>query len=272
MNKAVFLVGGPGSGKDILLKNTLHKFNLVEFKLEQIIPILEGSKSYNLNNSSIVISTNAYDFDSIEYTKKLFENNNYKTCMIFVDVNESTSKERLSNRQNITESVRVKKLKESKSNIKKFYNLFDNFIIYENNYSDVNSSRLIDVNIFCEFFINFEYNLFEAEELSTKLIKRYSPKGKMKKNMADSQGKLSPMTADNISYQDYPVRDPGFPTPTGGIGDITRSEGVEYEPNYSSFSSFSRSTVPTEIYPTPNQIKTINTIKKIAKNSWRKKK
>lgn len=53
MNKAIFLVGGPGSGKDIVLTTVLSKFNLKEYKLEQI-------KKANLKES-IIISGNAYD-------------------------------------------------------------------------------------------------------------------------------------------------------------------------------------------------------------------
>lgn len=271
-NKAIFLVGGPGSGKDIILKNILNRFDLLEFKIEQIVPILEGSKSYNLEDKSLVISTNAYDFNLISFTKKLLEENDFETSMIYVDVDDETSKNRLSYRSNFSEEKRRAKFDTSKENIEKFYKEFENFIKYDNNFLSENPEQFKSLNIFCEVFIDFENTLFESVDLNKRLLEKYTFKKSKKKNTGDSEGKYTRVYSDNVSSQDFPVRDPGFPTPTGGVGDVTsRLESFsEYEPEFPAFASIERQKVPTDSYPTKNQQKTISAIKKIAKTSWKK--
>ena len=60
--KAVFLVGGPGSGKDIILKDIMYNYGLKEFTLEQINnvfnnPISENDKKYSLlKKESVTLS------------------------------------------------------------------------------------------------------------------------------------------------------------------------------------------------------------------------
>ena len=41
MNLALFLVGGPGSGKDIVLKEALSQFDIKEFNTEQVKSIVK---------------------------------------------------------------------------------------------------------------------------------------------------------------------------------------------------------------------------------------
>lgn len=127
MKNAIFLVGGPGSGKDLIIKESLNQYNCKEYNIEQI-------KNITLFEQNVIITANAYSFDKINESKKIFEELNYNTVIIFVDVCNETSKERLSNR-NIDENVRVTRLLESKENISKFRSEFDNFYYFDNSYN-----------------------------------------------------------------------------------------------------------------------------------------
>ena len=133
MKNAIFLVGGPGSGKDLIIKESLNRYNCKEYNIEQI-------KNITLFEQNVIVTANAYTFDKINDAKKLFESLNYNTIMIFVDVCNETSKERLSNR-NIDESLRVTRLLESKENINKFKNSFNNFYYFDNSF-EINSQQI----------------------------------------------------------------------------------------------------------------------------------
>lgn len=161
MKNVIFLIGGPGSGKDIIIKESLYKENVKEYKIEQI-------KNIKLFEENIVITANAYNFDLIEETKTIFESLNYNTFGIFVDVSNEISKERLKDR-NIQEESRVTKLLESKENLEKYKRLFDNLYYFDNSYSldspEIQEQlKLIDKKISIEIFSN---NLDLVAEVNT---------------------------------------------------------------------------------------------------------
>jgi dephospho-CoA kinase len=126
MKNVIFLVGGPGSGKDIIIKESLVNRNVKEYNIEQI-------KNIKLFEENVVVTANAYSFDKIKEAQKLFENLNYNTFMIYVDVSNSISKERLSNRD-IDENLRITRLIESKENLNKFKVIFETVYIFDNSY------------------------------------------------------------------------------------------------------------------------------------------
>ena len=263
-NKVIFLIGGPGSGKDILLKTVLQKYDLIELKLEQSIPILTEEKQFNFQNKNVIISTKANDYSTIASNKILWEHLNFETAMIFVDVNTQTSKERLQSRLISEESI-LEKLQESKNNIPKFETLFDNFILFENNIHIEENVRIKDVDTFCTRFLHLN-NIFESKTIKAKLLKKYPLRLDKEKHIT-----VSP---DNVN-QGYDAKDPtGYaPNFSSGIG-----EGIEYTPDVSPLANDVRSTVPTEIYtPTPQIHKrtfelngTVQAIKKLARKRKRK--
>lgn len=262
--KLIFLIGGPGSGKDILLKTVLQKYDLIELKLEQSIPILTEEKQFNFQNKNVIISTKANDYSTIASNKILWEHLNFETAMIFVDVNTQTSKERLQSRLISEESI-IQKLQESKNNIPKFETLFDNFILFENNIHIEENVRIKDVDTFCTRFLHLN-NIFESKTIKAKLLKKYPLKLDKEKHIT--------VSADNVN-QGYDAKDPtGYaPNFSYGIG-----EGIEYTPDVSPLANDVRSTVPTEIYtPTPQIHKrtfelngTVQAIKKLARKRKRK--
>lgn len=128
MNRAIFLVGGPGSGKDIVLKEALSNFNIREFNTEQVKNVVK-----KFFKEILVITGNAYNYDKIKESKEILESKNYLTSMIYVDVSDDVSRQRLINR-GLSEEIRLDRLIDSKINLEKFQELFSEFYYIDNNY------------------------------------------------------------------------------------------------------------------------------------------
>ncbi len=129
MKNAIFIVGGPGSGKDILIKSFLDTFPVQELTLEQVLLYAKKNKL----TETILVKGNAYDINSVLNTKQILENHNYNNIMIFVEVDDETSKARLRSRLNITEETRYSKFEMTKTSISIYENIFDNFCVFDNN-------------------------------------------------------------------------------------------------------------------------------------------
>lgn len=273
--KAIFLVGGPGSGKNVLINNVLNKYSLKEYKLEQLESI-----GYNLNRS-IIISTNADNFNGIKHSKELLESNGYKTSMIFVDVSNEVSMSRISNRAKLSEKTILNKLKECKKNCGKFSLLFDDFIVWRNDYIQEDFCHFEEIFIFCESFINLNHMyLFQSEGLNKKIIDKSSIKKKLLKKISpvDVVG-TTKVPADRIG-DEFGVRNSGIGFPST-VGAFYGESYAEYSPELPAFTSdstpISRSIPPTETYsskikPKENiNRKTISKIKSVAKLCWDKR-
>lgn len=128
MKQAIFLIGGPGSGKDIILKEILTNYNIKEFQVEQTKRIVK-----KFFKEILVITGNAYSFDKIKESKDLLDSYGYSTSMIYVDVNDETSQIRVSNRY-ISEEKRIDRLIDSKLNIEKYQDMFEDFYYFDNSF------------------------------------------------------------------------------------------------------------------------------------------
>jgi len=106
MNKpiSIFLLGGPGSGKDYVLKNIFSRFDLTEVQADQI---LAGNSYFVENNQNIVINGVA-DLDKIEMIKSLLEG--YEFDYVQVSVTNKVSRIRNSMRNDpLSETKRIEK-------------------------------------------------------------------------------------------------------------------------------------------------------------------
>ena len=100
----IFLLGGPGSGKDYVLKNIFSRFDLTEVQADRI---LSGSAYVTENNQNIVINGVA-DFDKIEMIKHILEG--YEFDYVHVSVANKVSRIRNSMRNDpLVESKRIEK-------------------------------------------------------------------------------------------------------------------------------------------------------------------
>ena len=132
---AIFVVGVPCSGKDSVIRNLQESLMEVNYYQEIDIQTLEKKRQLAEN---IIVSASANNYDSIVRAKSHLENLGYMTEMIFVDVSNQISKLRNEQREArgqrvIKESIRFSKYTESKNNLEKFTNLFeDNISIIKN--------------------------------------------------------------------------------------------------------------------------------------------
>lgn len=143
-HKAIFVVGGPGSGKDLIIREAIAESKIVEHNYTQILSILGdkqnlSNKSKNLrmesvrNRQPIIINGSATDLDTISYIKEELEELGYETMMVFVETTNEFSQQRNSTlKRMVAESVRHDKWMNSLKNVDVFYEMFDNYITFNN--------------------------------------------------------------------------------------------------------------------------------------------
>jgi hypothetical protein len=104
-NKAMFILGGPGSGKDYVINNILKRYDLVEVQMDQI---LNGFATHLIEqNASLLINGNA-EPDKIMLVKSILEN--YEFTHTLVSVTNKVSRERNAVRDRpLDEQTRIRK-------------------------------------------------------------------------------------------------------------------------------------------------------------------
>lgn len=198
-----FIVGGPGSGKDLIIKEVFSDLDFVEYNIDQI-------KSKKFYRENMVVVANAYNFDKIRYVNEILESKYYKTNIVFVDVADDISKERL-NERNIEESIIETKLNTSRENLDKFIEMFDMVYYFDNSYHRYSN----------EIEEQLEYLGKEIGELLESPLNRF--KKKINKKGENSYDPM-PATKDGIN--------PTYDTRAAGNGDLIKNYQYEaMDPN-----------------------------------------
>ena len=142
--KAIFVTGGPGSGKDVIIREAIASERAVELNFTQVLDILNDKhklamKSMNSrfeavrNRGPLIINGPADDMDRIAHIKEELEELGYETMMIFVTTSDETSKERNSNlTRMMAESVRRDKWNKAQKNITQFSEMYNNSVTFDN--------------------------------------------------------------------------------------------------------------------------------------------
>jgi cytidyltransferase-like protein len=142
--RAVFVTGGPGSGKDIIIRESIAESRIVELNFIQAKEYLcdkqklsEKSNDYRReavrNRGPLIINGPADDIEKINYIKEELEELGYETMMIFVNTTNEVSKERNSLLSRMmVESVRYDKWTKAQENTKYFTKAFNSFITFDN--------------------------------------------------------------------------------------------------------------------------------------------
>lgn len=142
--KAIFVTGGPGSGKDIIIREAIAEGRITELNFIQVRDYLgdkqklsEQSKDFRReairNRSSLIINGPADDNERIAQIKEELEELGYETQMVFVDTSDEASKERNSLLSRMmVESVRQDKWAKSQRNTKYFTEAFKDFVPFDN--------------------------------------------------------------------------------------------------------------------------------------------
>ena len=104
-SKAMFILGGPGSGKDYVINNILKRYDMVEVQMDQI---LNGFTKHLIEkNASLLINGNA-DADKIQLVKSILEG--YEFSHTVVTVTNKVSRERNATRDRpLNEQTRIRK-------------------------------------------------------------------------------------------------------------------------------------------------------------------
>ena len=145
--KAIFVTGGPGSGKDIVIRECISESKSVELNFQQAYDYLcdkqkLSEKSNDNRRESIrcrgplIINGPADDFQRITYIEEELSELGYETMFVFVDTTNEASKERNSKLSRMmVESMRNEKWQKSQNNKDWMMNHYDNVLVFENNAS-----------------------------------------------------------------------------------------------------------------------------------------
>lgn len=145
--KAIFVTGGPGSGKDVVIReaiaesravelNSIQAYNYIADKLKLSEKTNDYRREAIRNRSPLIINCPADDVNNISYIKEELEELGYSSLMIFVDTTDISSKERnMKLSKMMLESIRHDKWIKSQNNKKIYNKCFEQFIEFENNNS-----------------------------------------------------------------------------------------------------------------------------------------
>lgn len=135
--KAIFVTGGPGSGKDIVIRESIAESKCREFNYVQIKRIYESD--FIKNHLPVIINGPAEDIESIITIKQMLESFGYETMMVFVDTTNHASQQRNQKLSRMmVESVRADKWEIAQKNKNIFNEIFDKFIYFDNS-GDIDS-------------------------------------------------------------------------------------------------------------------------------------
>jgi predicted kinase len=142
--KAIFVTGGPGSGKDIIIREAIAEARIVELNLIQARDYLGDKQKLSektsdfrreaiRNRGPLIINGPADDREKLSYVREELEELGYETLMVFVNTTNEASKERntLLSRM-MVESIRQDKWLKAQENTKYFNEMFTNFVSFDN--------------------------------------------------------------------------------------------------------------------------------------------
>ena len=155
MFKALFLVGGPGSGKDVIIHEAVAEKNAVEINLNKAFDLLmdkrklsEDTKDNQLNaiknRTALVINGASDNIEKIATVREELEELGYSSMMVFVNTTDEVSQNRNNQHSRvISEQVRNDKWKKSQENLDLFYDMFEFFLEFDNSINLQSSDLLI---------------------------------------------------------------------------------------------------------------------------------
>lgn len=114
-SKAIFITGGPGSGKDLYIRNLIEKYNLIEIPSSKFDGYFNGTSEPLVEevikkNLGVIVNSSGDSLKTLRDTKLFLEGNGYHSMMVFVHVDDNTSKIRNEGRKRmLSEDVRSEK-------------------------------------------------------------------------------------------------------------------------------------------------------------------
>jgi cytidyltransferase-like protein len=142
--KAIFVTGGPGSGKDIIIRESIPEARAVELNSNQAYDYLADKQKLSektsdfrreaiRNRGPLIINGPADSIDKINHIKEELEDLGYSTMMVFVNTTNEVSQERNTKLSRMmVESIRYDKWTQAQKNKELFAEAFDNFMQIDN--------------------------------------------------------------------------------------------------------------------------------------------
>ena len=142
--KAIFVTGGPGSGKDIVIREAIAESKAVELNSVQAFEYLADKQKLSEKTSDfrresirnrvpLIINGPADDFNRISHIKEELEDLGYYTMMVFVNTTNEASQERNTKLSRMmVESVRYDKWVQAQKSKEHFSESFNNFVYIDN--------------------------------------------------------------------------------------------------------------------------------------------
>lgn len=260
--RAIFVTGGPGSGKDIIIREAIAESRIVELNFVQAQEYLADKQKLSektndfrregiRNRGPLIINGPADDKTRLSYIKEELEELGYETMMVFVNTTDEVSKERNSSLSRMMlESIRQDKWSKSQRNTKYFTESFKTFIEFDNT-GDLDSKEedigevyestkdFLDSNTFgetAEDWLNrrkqLNGNALFKEEKNVKAYNRFlkidinnniRPRGPDKVGTDAFPGEIG--TGDEIKGNTHPRKNPNGKTYTFGQNAGVYAEG-----------------------------------------------
>ena len=205
---AVFLIGGPGSGKDFIFKSVMEDFGLTEMNTDKAFEYLISERYETYERTNLVINGNAHEIKNLEKIKEGLEDQGYKTAMVLVSTTDEVSKQRNESRKRMmNEEMRFKKWNLVNMVKPYFEDVFkDDYIEFDNS-GEISDENIIDLKEWLESRMSNDIEdideLFEEyfDEDLRKWFSKDHPEGDWKR--IDSKGNVKGPCA----------RKPGEPKP-----------------------------------------------------------
>lgn len=198
-SKAMFIIGGPGSGKDYVINNILNHFGLAEVQLDQI---LNGSAKSLIESGKDLLINSTTDLDKITLVKSILEN--YSFDHTIVSVSNKISRERNENRDKpMNESTRIRKWLDAE----KAALAFEDCFVFTNsiNLTEASSKELSgfqnQIESYLGYLLDHGYNMVERQEVGTDAYRDHAIA------MTPGQGTIKPATLSTkpLSKKKKPV-------------------------------------------------------------------
>jgi dephospho-CoA kinase len=144
MFKAIFVTGGPGSGKDVILREAIAENRAIEINSTQMVDYLgdkqklaEKTADYRREavrtRKPLIINGPADKLNEMSWIKEELEELGYDTLMVFVEASNEASKSRNEKlTKMIAESIRQNKWKQAQESKESYQKLFKEFISLNN--------------------------------------------------------------------------------------------------------------------------------------------
>ena len=204
-HKAIFVTGGPGSGKDIIVRECIASQKIVEHNFSQVLDILNDKhklamRSMNPKYESVrtrgplIVNGSADDLEKIGRIKEELEELGYQTMMVFVDTTDTVSKERntlLS--KMMMESIRQDKWQKAQENAEQLAEMFTDFVKFDNS-GDLESK---------EEDITETYNLTKEFLSSSSIIESLQKGNRFKGLYESSKTKVKVLKDNNSPFMQF---------------------------------------------------------------------